>query len=176
MSFSGLANWSLIAPKQSMPADVLPNHAWLLLDTSLPPVRVDTGSMSPDPRIVREPMPGPVSIAPSQVAAACAQHELGGVSLLGRRRAGRPGCRRPSPGGRPPSDSASRRCPASAAGSAPVRPSDRVTCTASRSPPDDRAAHPPGAPDQRVALRAAGERDDLCFLASQVARMPCAAR
>ena len=36
-------------------------------------------SMSPEPRIVRAPMPGPVSRADSQDAPAGAEHELGGV-------------------------------------------------------------------------------------------------
>ena len=96
-------------------------------------------SMSPDPRTTRAPMPGPSSrpsqdrrLAPSTSCVAfCARANSSSASVTS------------SPTTWwyvPPSDSTSARCDASAAGLAPVSPSERATCTPSSSPPTARAA------------------------------------
>ena len=133
--------------------------------------------MSPESRMVVNPMPGPVSSAASRERRLTPEHELGGVLGAGEveQRLGDVVADDLVVGAAEGLDQSPLLRPAGA-GSAPVSPSERVTWTASRSPPVARAAiraarrirvSPSGPPVSATTTRSR---------ASQVPSMSCSAR
>ena len=127
-------------------------------------------SMSPESRIVRRRRCPGRSAARPAASGGCRRARAGWRSPRGRTPAARRARRRRRPGGR--CRRASRPAAAGrpgAAGLAPVSPSERATCTASRSPPDDRAAMRAA---RRISVSPSGPPVSATTTRSRVSQVP----